>query len=273
MMVASKLHSHIVRPNLIMIITDEHNLRTLGCYRDFFVNENQDRQAYVWGDNRYVETPFIDSLAAEGALFTNFYTVAPLCTPSRASFMTGLFPQKTGSESNHGQMNSDMETFATVLRLQKDYKTGYFGKWHLNGSTKPGWGDNSRKFGFEDTHYQWNRGHWKFLNEKGDGTMEAFNYTEAEYKYIGEEDKHFATDFLFDRGIEFMDKAQEQDESFAFVLSIPDPHVPNDVRPPYWVSERYIFLINITIGKIHLTILVHYSTFLYHVMSRICTMI
>ncbi len=67
-----------IRPNLIMILTDEHNLRTLGCYREYFKSKqknNYGQQAHVWGDGVEVETPNIDRLAAEGALFTNYYTV------------------------------------------------------------------------------------------------------------------------------------------------------------------------------------------------------
>jgi uncharacterized sulfatase len=113
-----------------MIVTDEHNLRTLGCYREYFRSINQSEQATVWGDGIEVETPNIDKLAEEGALFTNFYTVAPLCTPSRASFMSGLYPQKTGNMMNHGTMDDDVKTFANILKSNStsDYSTAYFGK-------------------------------------------------------------------------------------------------------------------------------------------------
>ncbi len=81
-----------------------------------------------------VDTPNIDSLADEGALFSNFYTVTPLCTPSRASFMSGLYPPLTGeSHANNGKMDDDIKTFAEVLRDQKGFFTSYVGKWHLNG--------------------------------------------------------------------------------------------------------------------------------------------
>ena len=211
-----------------MILTDEHNLRTLGCYRDALGGE----QTHVWGDNLEVETPNIDRLAAEGALFSNFYTVAPVCTPSRASFMSGLYPPKTGeSQYNHGRMNDNITTFANILKDQRDYFTGYFGKWHLNGDEKPGWGNDERKFGFENTKYQYNRGHWKYLDEIN-GDMEAFEFNQ-QHRFNGREDKHFTTDYLFDRGIEFMDEAKERDQPFAYVLSIPDPHPPNQARQPY----------------------------------------
>lgn len=72
------------RPNLVIVMTDEHNLRTLGCYRELMSAE----QAFVWGDGVAVETPHIDSIAAEGALLTNFYVSTPVCSPSRAAFLT-----------------------------------------------------------------------------------------------------------------------------------------------------------------------------------------
>ena len=61
------------KPNLIMIMTDEHNLRTLGCYRDLM----DEKQAFPWGEGVKVDTPNIDQLAKDGAVFKNFYTVTP----------------------------------------------------------------------------------------------------------------------------------------------------------------------------------------------------
>ncbi len=82
-------------------------------------------------------TPNLDKLADTGALFSNFYTVTPLCTPARASFFSGLYPAFTGeSDMNHGRMGDDVTTFAEVLRDQGDYSTSFIGKWHLNGEGK-----------------------------------------------------------------------------------------------------------------------------------------
>ena len=205
-----------------MVLTDEHNLRTLGCYRQIFIDNNQEEQAYVWGEGVAVETPHIDRLAAEGAILTNFYTVAPLCTPSRASFMSGLYPQRTGASKNHGRMNDDIVTFAEILQTQRGYHTGYAGKWHLNGEAKPGWSDpNSefRRFGFKDSTYMWNRGHWKFLENENDNRKE-YVFSDRN-KFRGKEDVHFTTDYLFDRSLEFMSEAKSRNEPFAYVLSIP----------------------------------------------------
>ncbi len=217
-----------------MMLTDEHNLRTLGCYREIFKKKNQQEQAYVWGDNVEVETPHLDRLASQGALFTNFHTVAPLCTPSRASFMSGLYPQRTGAYKNHGRMDDDIVTFAEILEKERGYHTGYGGKWHLNGEAKPGWSEHTvdndgdtaanesdhRRFGFKDSTYMWNRGHWKFLkNDENNNRQEYEFWQRGQFK--GKEEENFTTDYLFDRSIEFMKDAKARNEPFAYVLSIP----------------------------------------------------
>jgi uncharacterized sulfatase len=100
------------QPNVIIIQTDEHNLRTLGCYREL-MNE---AQAFVWGKGNKVDTPNIDSLANDGLICTNYFASSPVCTPSRASWVSGLYPQATGSVSNNLPMNDSIVTFAEVLR-------------------------------------------------------------------------------------------------------------------------------------------------------------
>mgnify|MGYP002629979934 CR=1 FL=1 len=216
------------KPNLLIICTDEHNFRTLGCYREQLSEE----QAFVWGQGVAVETPNIDSLAKEGALCTSFYGTTPLCGPSRASLMTGLYPHATGVPINNESLTDDMVTFAEVLRLE-GYKTGYIGKWHLDGMAKPGWAP-ARKFGWEDNRYLFNRGHWKNLIETPDGPrVNAPIGANGEPTYdLGDADeKSYTTDFLTARTIEFMD--EHRDQPFCVMLSIPDPHQPDTVRAPY----------------------------------------
>ena len=77
--------------NLLVIQTDEHNFRTLSCYRDTL----SPQQALMWG-KAVVDTPHIDSLAKQGAICTSFYATTPVCSPSRASLVSGRYPQNTG---------------------------------------------------------------------------------------------------------------------------------------------------------------------------------
>ena len=68
------------RPNLLIIQTDEHNFRTLGCYRALLPAD----QAFIWGEGIKVDTPHLDWIAAHGAIADRFYATSPVCTPSRA---------------------------------------------------------------------------------------------------------------------------------------------------------------------------------------------
>ena len=116
-------------------------MRTISAYRYHLLRKyNYDRNIVdVWGDDVFLSTRNIDRLAYGGALCENFYTVAPLCTPSRASFMTGMYPQFTGADFNHSPMDTSLKTFSQILQEQKGYKTAYLGKWHLDGDDKVCW--------------------------------------------------------------------------------------------------------------------------------------
>ncbi|MDZ8117632.1 sulfatase family protein [Pontiella agarivorans] len=217
------------KPNLLIIHTDEHNFRTLGCYRELLSED----QAYVWGEGVKVDTPHIDRIAHEGAICTRYYATSPVCTPSRASFVTGLYPAATGSPRNDMPLHDGLETFASVLQKQ-GYATSYVGKWHLDGKAKPGF-EPPRKFGFSDNRYMMNRGHWKGLGHDENGKpiviglvpekeTSRFNVSKAT-------PEDFTTDFLTSRALEIMER--DKGRPFVLMLSIPDPHTPNLVRPPY----------------------------------------
>jgi len=216
-------------------MTDEHNLRTISAYRNYLLTKHDKEQVDVWGNDVYLYTPWLNSLAEQGAMYTNFYTVAPLCTPSRASFMTGMYPQFTGSVLNHGPLNPNLQTFADLLRDERGYHTGYMGKFHLDGEAKPGWGDNGRSFGFDFNTYRYNRGHWKYFAEV-DGAVKQYKDEPDFYdKFDGpyNQKEHYATDFMVDRGMDFIASAAQQNKPFALMISIADPHSPNLNRPPY----------------------------------------
>ena len=214
-------------PNLVVIYTDEHNFRPLGCYRELLAEE----EGFVWGKGVKVDTPHIDSIADEGTLLTSFYVATPVCSPSRASILSGLYPHATGVPVNDVPMNDDVLTFAEVLR-SNGYATSFIGKWHLDGEAKPGWAPE-RKFGFEDNRYMYNRGHWKKFKETADGPLVAAldKKGNPSYDLDAADEETYATDFLMNRTIEFIDA--NKDEPFCVMLSLPDPHGPNRVRPPY----------------------------------------
>ena len=194
-------------PNLLIIHTDQQSSWTLGIY-----------------GGTLIDTPRIDAIGSEGAVFSNFFTNSAVCTPSRGCFLTGRYPHAHGAYKNNIELSRDEMTLARVLQ-KNGYETGYAGKWHLDGTPKPGWMKLSRSMGFEDCRYMFNRGHWKKIVEDADGDAK-----ESPYNVIGDE-KTYTTDWLASKTINFIKRQREN--PFFFMVSIPDPHTPYTVRAPY----------------------------------------
>ena len=118
----------MMKPNIVLINCDDLGYGDLGCY-----------------GSKKNDTPYLDALAAEGARFTDFYMGSPVCTPSRASMMTGCYPPRIGFGDFHGEivlfpgfdigLNPDETTIADVLK-EAGYRTMHVGKWHC-GDQEP----------------------------------------------------------------------------------------------------------------------------------------
>ncbi|XP_038242957.1 steryl-sulfatase isoform X3 [Dermochelys coriacea] len=111
-------------PNFILIMVDDLGIGDLGCY-----------------GNKTLRTPNIDKLAKGGVTFTQHIAASPLCTPSRAAFLTGRYPVRSGMaalsnigvflfSASSGGLPIEEITFANLLK-QKGYSTALIGKWHL----------------------------------------------------------------------------------------------------------------------------------------------
>ena len=110
------------KPNVIIIYTDDQGSIDVNCY----------------GAND-LHTPNMDELAKTGIRFTQFYTAASVCSPSRAALLTGKTPISAGLPGNtssfkgHAGMPTEQVTIAEILK-ENGYKTGHIGKWHLGYS-------------------------------------------------------------------------------------------------------------------------------------------
>lgn len=209
------------KPNVLIIHTDEHSFRTLGCYRNIL----SDREQKIWGNSREVETPNIDALANGGVMFSRCYATTPVSTPSRGSFITGQYPQNCGTTTNDIKLRTDVVSFAEQFS-DNGYNTYYVGKWHLDGDPRPGW-QPADNYGFKNNKYMFNRGHYKLLIEDEKGVRES----DKSIKTIGLNPENFTTDFLCNKSMQYI--KENGSKPFCLMLSIPDPHGPNIVRAPY----------------------------------------
>ncbi len=101
------------RPNVVFILTDDQRADQLGCQ-----------------GHPFLKTPHLDRIAAEGARFANMFVTTSLCSPSRASFLSGLYAHSHGVVNNFTDYPKDLASFPRRLQ-QSGYETAYIGKWHM----------------------------------------------------------------------------------------------------------------------------------------------
>src|SRR5665213_821270 len=105
-------------PNVVFILPDEWRAQALGCM-----------------GNPDVQTPHLDKLASEGTLFRHTLANTPLCCPARANLLTGTYTNRNGMVANDLRLRENITTIGD-LYTQAGYRTGYIGKWHLDGGAR-----------------------------------------------------------------------------------------------------------------------------------------
>lgn len=215
-----------LRPNIVIIISDDQGYQDLGCY-----------------GSPDIRTPNLDRLAAEGIRLTNFYAASSACTPSRSGLLTGRYPQRNGTFElfrnnmiNYGHeyteyeysvsperiLGTDLrEVFISEALKPAGYQNGYFGKWDLG---------QLRRFlpmqqGFDDFYGFANTGIDYFTHERY-GVPSMIDGNEPTTK-----DKGIYTTELFEReALEFLEHTS-RDQPFFLYLSYNAPHNPSNLDP------------------------------------------
>jgi uncharacterized sulfatase len=181
--------------NLITVVTDDQGRWAMGAY-----------------GNDQIHTPNMDRIAREGALFTNAVTVSPVCSPSRASFLTGLYPTELGitdwispAEANEGLGLKGL-TWPKVLQ-DNGFETALFGKWHLG--TNPEF--HPSELGFD---------HFEGFLAGGNKPMDPVLEINGEEKKVNGP----LPDYLVTAATKWLDK--NNSKPFAISLHFRAPHLP-----------------------------------------------
>lgn len=180
-------------------------------------------QAFSYRGDPNVRTPNLDRLAAEGSEFTRAYSNHPVCSPARSMMMTGLYSHQTGFVGNNFYLEQDPQNLGYQLK-DAGYHTGYIGKWHLDGSERPGFVPPERRQGWDDFH-GFNRGHWYRLGDEDESRARYFTPSgELVYSEI------FEPILQTDLAIDFIVRAKEP---WALMVSYGPPHDPYTPPPSH----------------------------------------
>jgi arylsulfatase A-like enzyme len=202
------------RPNIVLFLADDLGCHDLGC----------------WGASD-LRTPHIDSIAASGARFTNWYSAAPVCAPARAALLTGRYPIRAGVPDNGPPLRASEITIASALK-PAGYSTALIGKWHLGTTpdTDPNGHGFDRFYGFHSgcIDYFSHRYYW--------GEPRTVNYHDL-WRDRTEifEDGQYTTELFAREGTRFV--REHRADPFFLYMPFNAPHYP--MHAPERYKERF----------------------------------
>lgn len=213
------------RPNVLILVADDLGYSDLGCY------------------GSEIATPNLDTLAANGTLFSNFHA-APTCSPTRAMLLTGVdhhlagmgnmyeflrtTPDQWGRPGYEGFLNDSVMTIAEVLKLV-GYETAISGKWHLGQQLVVSQAPAGR--GFDHSWVLWSG--WSEQYEPSD--RRAFIEGDRRVAYPN---GRYSTEWYTDQAIQFADQAVEHEKPFFLMVSYTAPHWP--LEAPVELIKEYM---------------------------------
>lgn len=175
------------RPNLVFIMSEDHAAHAISAYGSV-VNH----------------TPNIDRLAREGARLDAVYCTNSICTPSRASILTGAYSHVNGACSIYSEFDYRVPTFTQVLH-DSGYQTALYGKWHLGVKEK------ANPQGFDD---------WRIFPDQGEYVDPLMYGPDGEERIEG-----YATDIVTDLSVDFLSNL-DRERPFALLVHHKAPHRP-----------------------------------------------
>ncbi len=214
---SSASSSLVERPNILLIMSDEHDPGVMGCYGD-----------------PVVQTPNMDRLASEGIIFDAAYTTSPLCVPARLSFTAGKYISRCGAWSNNCWLPSDDYPSLPRILSTSGYECWLGGKMHY---------DKTRRYGFRDlfpTNQNASNKHGLGRRRRADDTAPNFESWENRSKNFYVADTSMVLEL--DREVTekcgaFLEDRRPGDKPFFLLAGYLSPHFPLIVPEQYY--ERY----------------------------------
>lgn len=218
------------KPNILWICTDQQRFDTLGCY-----------------GNSYVHTPNLDKLAESGVRFNHAYSQSPVCSPSRASFLTGRYPRVTGVRQN-GQMMPKDEVLVPKLLKDMGYNCGLAGKLHIGPCHASVCQGTEERIDDGYSVFHWSHGSCKmdglanneyhvWLRSQG-LSYDTPPYQGSKQVNTGMPEEYHQTKWCTDRAIDFIEANTACGNPWMFSINYFDPHHPFD--PPEDYLKRYL---------------------------------
>ena len=212
----------MARPNFVVFLTDDQGYGDLSCMgaTDF-------------------RTPHLDALAASGARFTDWYSNSPVCSPSRASLLTGRYPGNAGVRAilaGHRTASGllpEVPTLATALK-SVGYRTAMFGKWHLGLAP----GSRPHEHGFDEwfgfmagcVDYYSHIFYWG-MNRGGPGNDPTHDLWEMDKEVY--RNGEYLTDLVTEKAVDYVRRAAGRDEPFLLYVPYNAPHYPMHAPAKY----------------------------------------
>lgn len=204
-------------PNILLVMSDEHNYRVTGCY-----------------GNTTVRTPHLDRLASQGVTFDNAYCNSPLCVPSRLSFTAGKYIHRVGAWNNNCRLASD--SFPSLPRIlnQAGYESFLCGKQHY---------DAEHRYGFTEIGGNMNNAHMTGLGARRRADDETVNEAAGRARFAqfhtGEDSSILSHDRKVTAGVlDFLSRRGRGEKPFFLFAGYLAPHFPLIVPESYWRNYR-----------------------------------
>ena len=215
------------KPNVIIIMTDDQGYGDLSCM----------------GNTDFV-TPYIDALAGRGVRFTDFYANSPVCSPSRASLLTGLYPGNAGVRAILGGrrtstgISPQSPTIAAVLK-QNGYATAHVGKWHLGAGEKSHPNNNGFDYfyGFLSgcIDYYSHIFYWSMADGKTNPTHDLWENKNEIYN-----NGQYFTELVTEKSVKFIREKSNEEKPFLLYVGYNAPHYP--LHAPQKYIDRFASL-------------------------------